>query len=320
MKTNIKNVYEKLDVPLCCYEYETCDFINNSLEIKRSCDKQSFEFLEIELYPNIDKNDFKNICHKISLKLNISGLTILELPLRFIMSLHEYEIVDNKLYLTIPFEMFYDDLILICLQYVCVNVLLCNAENIISSCKLILKKTYVDSPERSNFYNQSSTAVGINTSVQILSSVELNFKKLRNEFSCDLKYGLYKGFFIESDSVDEINEIKLIDNKENIIRNYNTFLIKKKCIKISQNLLYFPMNIDKCYKNRNKSDFKGILYIETYECKIFIKFKTMQTKICIYKLNANILNYQGGYCNLLLSPFFYENICETYDEHDNLIV
>lgn len=80
------------------------------------------------------------------------------------------------------------------------------------------------------------------------------------------------------------------------------------------------MNINKCYKNRNKSDFEGILYIDTYECKIFIKFKTMQSKICIYNLNENILNYQGGFCDLLLSPFCYENICETYDENDNLIV
>ena len=143
------------------------------------------------------------------------------------MSLQEYEIVDNKFYLTIPFEMFYNNLILICLQYVRVNFLLFNAENIISSCKLILKKTYINSPERSDLFNQSLTTVGINTFVQNLSSIEFNFKKLRNEFSCDLKYGLYKGFFIESECINEINEIKLIDNKENVIRIYDTFLIKK---------------------------------------------------------------------------------------------
>lgn len=317
---NIDKVYKKFNIPLYVYEYDTCEFINNSLNIERNSDKQCFEFLEIELNPNIDVSDFKNIFHKISLILKIGDVKIIDLPFRFMMSLQTYEIVDNKFYLSIPFEMFCDDIILICcLKHCLVNISLLNAENIFLSCKLILKKTYINTPERSDLYNQSMT-VGIKTFVQNLSLVELNFKNSRNEFSCDLECGLYKGFFIESECIDEINEIKLIDNKENTIRIYNSFLIKKKCIKISQNLLYFPMNLNKSYKNRNNSDFEGILTICNYDyrCKLFVKFNTIQSKICIYKLNVNILNYHKGFCGLDL--LYFDNIYENYDENDNLIV
>ena len=69
----------------------------------RNCDTKFPEYLEIELNPNIDRNNFKNICHKVCLEMKTGGSRILNIPLRFMMHLKNYEICDNKFYISILF-------------------------------------------------------------------------------------------------------------------------------------------------------------------------------------------------------------------------
>ena len=80
--------YTYLNIPQnFAIEYFTEYFTNNSLEMQRDCDAKCPEYLEIELNPNIDRINFKNICHKICLEMKIGGSIIFNIPLRFMMLL-----------------------------------------------------------------------------------------------------------------------------------------------------------------------------------------------------------------------------------------
>jgi hypothetical protein len=300
-----------------CSEFETYEFINNSLTISRDCDKKNFEFLEIELNPNIDKNNFKNICDKILLKIKICEKELFVIPLRFMMLLNEFEFFDNKFYISIQFEMFCDDLKMICLQYEPVIFTLSNTENNFESCKMITKNTYIHSPERKLWMDEIvKTKHNFYSLIQNMTSIELNCKNPTNIFLSSLENGLYRGFFIECSNIDEIIEIKLVVSTQPLtIRNFNQFMIKMKCVKINQNLLYFPINTNKpLYKNRNMSDFGGILSVKSdNEYKLSIKFNKLQSKICIYKLKLNVLSYSFGFSDLKFRHDSSYTI-KTYDE------
>ena len=60
------------------------------------------------------------------------------------MNLKEYEIYDNTFYITIPFEMFCDDIRLAALQFHDTVFRLTNTENNFRSCKLISKGVFYD--------------------------------------------------------------------------------------------------------------------------------------------------------------------------------
>jgi len=271
-------------------EYFTEDFVNDSLIMQRSCDTKSPEYLEIELNPNIDRNNFKNICHKVCLEMEIGGQRILNIPLRFMMYLKNYEICDNKFYISIPFQMFCDDIKLICLQFHEVRFKLTNTENNFTSCKLISKGIYYDNPIRREMAENHHEHI-----IQQLASTEINCLNPRNEFIYNMPFdGIHKGFFIECENVDEINEIKL--NLNIHLRTfYNRFLVRTKCIKINQHLLYFPLNYDKSYTDRTREGFEGSLNLSRIDVsKLSIKLDNLQSKICIYGLGSNILRYMSG--------------------------
>lgn len=271
-------------------DYFTENFQNNILTMEKDCDFKCPEYLEIELNPNIDRNNFKNICHKVCLEMEIGGSRILNIPLRFMMHLKDYEICDNKFYISIPFQMFCDDIKLICLPYHEVRFRLKNTENNFMSCKLISKGIYYDDPIRRRMAQNHHEHI-----IQQLASTEINCLNPRNEFIYNMPFdGIHKGFFIECENVDEINEIKL--NLNTHLRTfYNRFLVRTKCIKINQHLLYFPLNYDKSYTDRTSEGFEGSLNLSRIDVvKISIKLDDVQSKICIYGLGSNMLRYMSG--------------------------
>jgi hypothetical protein len=281
-------------------EYFTEEFINNSLIIQRNCDARCPEFLEIDLSPNINDEDLNSVFHKVCFELQIGGQTILSIPLRFMMKLNQCQICDNKYYIKIPFEMFFDDIKLISLQYHEVRVNLTNIDNNFGTFKLISKGVFYDTPVRRSMALNSHESI-----IQQLSSIEIESRNERNEFGIYTNFeGINKGFFIESENVDEINELKIRFNSQERV-NYNRFLVRTKCIKINQSLLYFPFNFDKSYRDRTHESFEGSPNLSRLDiCLLNIKFDNQQSKICIYGLNANILKIQSGMAGL---SFIYEN-------------
>jgi hypothetical protein len=293
-------------------EYFTHEFSNNILTMERVCDVNCPEYLEIELNPNIDRNNFKNICHKVCFEMEIGGSRILYIPLRFMMHLKDYEICDNKFYISIPFQMFCDNIKLINLQFQDVKFKLTNTENNFALCKLISKGIYYDLQNRREIAHGNHDNI-----VQQLASTEITYSNERNEFMYRIPFtSIHKGFFIESENVDEINEIKLKLN-QHIRTNYNRFLVRTKCVKINQHLLYFPLNYDKSYTDRTIEGFEGSLNLSRIDSsKLYIKLDNPQSKICIYGLGSNMLKYTNNMCGLSHYSYTDHNY-EEYNEESN---
>lgn len=291
-------------------DYFTENFVNDSLTMESNCDTKSPEYLEIELNPNIDRNNFNNICHKVCLEMEIGRQSIFTIPLRFMMYLKNYEICDNKFYISIHFQMFCDDIKLICLQYHEVRFKLTNTENNFTSCNLISKGIYYDSPIRRTIMSLRNHG----HIIQTLASTEISCPNQRNEFKYRMPFdSIHKGFFIECENVDEINEIKLqLNNNDRMF--YNRFLVRTKCVKINQQLLYFPLNYDKSYTDRTSVGFEGSLNLNRIGSSILnIKLDNLQSKICIYGLGSNILRYNSGMAGL---EYSFSSSSHDYEEYN----
>jgi hypothetical protein len=309
----VANGYENTTLnipPTLSTEYFTHEFSNNTLIMLRHCDTKCPEYLEIELNPNIDRNNFKNVCHKVCFEMEIGGQIILSIPLRFMMHLKDYEICDNKFYVSIPFKMFCDDIKAICLGFHQLIFKLTNTENNFMSCKLITKGIYYDAQIRREMANNSHQHI-----IQQLASTELTCSNdRRNEFMYRMQFtSIHKGFFIESENVDEINEIKLQLNGHDR-SHYNRFLVRTKCVKINQQLLYFPLNYDKSYTDRTTQGFEGSLNLSRIDlAKLYIKLDNPQSKICIYGLGSNMLRYSSGMGGLAFDSG-NRHVYEEYNE------
>ena len=289
-------------------EYFTEDFVNNSFNMKKSCDTKLPEYLEIELLPNINIYMFKTICHKVCFEMTIGGSKILSIPLRFMIHHKNYEICDNKIYVTIPFELFCNDIKLICLQFHEVRFTLTNIENVFKFCKLISKGIFYDSEIRSQMSKNQHDEI-----IQQLASIEITSPNPKNEFKYVIPFkGIHKGFYIECENIDKINEISLNLNHLNKLI-YNYFFVKTKCVKISQQLLYLPFNFDKLCQDRLPTGFEGSINLSRVDSVVLnIKLYTLNYKICLYGLSSNILRTCSNMGGL---AFFYENNNHYYCDY-----
>ena len=151
--------------------------------------------------------------------------------------------------------------------------------------------------------------------IQTLESTEITCPNQRNEFRYRMMFGnIHKGFFIECENVDEINEIRLQLNGQDRTY-YNRFLVRTKCIKINQHLLYFPLNYDKSYTDRTREGFEGSLNLSRIDVSnLSIKLDNLQSKICIYGLGSNLLRYNSGMAGLAFGSSSRHNY-EEYNEN-----
>jgi hypothetical protein len=291
-------------------DYITERFTNNVLNMGRNSDTKCPEYLEIELSEHLNIENFKTICHKICLEMRIGGQDILSIPLRFMMHLKDYECYDNKYYIKIPFEMFCDDIRIISLQYHEVEFKLTNTENNFASCNLISKGKYLDTQERIEM-----TQIHYENIIQCLNSDEIYSLESRNEFKYIIPFGsIHKGFFIETENSDEINNINILLNGLERL-NYNRFLVRTKCIKINQHLLYLPLNYEKSYKDRTPNSFQGSLNLSrVHRTEININLDCQQSKICIYGLGSNILKIMSGMGRLQFTNNLFGHHFSEYND------
>lgn len=301
--------------------YFTEDFqegqLSNSIALRvrmlRDCDVKIPEYLEFEFPSNYNFDNFKMLIHKVSLDMLIGGQKIFSMPLRFMIHLKNYEICDNKIYISIPFQMFCGEIKIVALSSHDVDFVLTNVENIInifSSFKLISKGIFYDTGRRELVTNLSEEII------QTLASLETTSPIPRNDFKYNIPFdGIHKGFYIECENVDEINEIRLSLARSDRF-HYNRFFVRTKCVKISQQLLYFPMNFDKSHQNRTPEDFEGSLNLSRSDiATLNIKLDTLNTKICVYGLGSNILRTVSGMCGLRYSSSFGFNLYCDYQEN-----
>lgn len=286
------------------------DFSNNILRMAIECDVKVPEYLVIKLNPNIPIKYFKDICHEVCLEMYMSKERILNIPLRFMMHLKEYDICDGDFYISIPFQMFCDDIKLISTNEVMFH--LTNTDDNFVSCKLISKGIYYTSSIRHQIAEGGQEEI-----IKCLASTELTSCVQRDEFIYRMPFGgIHNGFFIETENVDEINKLMLILNN-NCRTNYNRFLVKKKCIKINQHLLYFPLNYDKSYTDRTNEGLQSSLNLSRIDSAfLIIKLDQPNTKICIYGLGVNLLKY-GKSEHKPLDPLWRYKPTDTSLEYKN---
>jgi len=264
-------------------------FENNTLIMNKATNTIIPEYLEIQLAPDINILNFKSICHKICLEMYFDDTKILNIPLRFMWNITPFMIVDKKIYIQIPFELFMDDINLISIDY-SVKFNLLHLTNEFEICNMISKAIYYDE----YLQRKISTEIKLNI-IQILTSTEINYSKnptdeIKYIIKTDFTNGMYKGIFIEASDINEINNIKLKLNGFDRLE-YNKFLIMTKCVKISHKLLYLPFNQDKLYTDRTNTGFEGSINFSIYD-NILLELKfdnPIRERICIYCLGSNLL-------------------------------
>jgi len=298
-------------------------FTNNMLFLSRNFDKIFPEYIVMSLINGETLLESLKMCiQNIYINLKIDDTTILNIPFSLLWNLNEPILSGNNLYLKIPFEIFFGCINLVGLYQ---NILLTivNSDNLVNyvtnyslSCK-----TYIGNVE----YRRRNTDVS-NNIVQQLTKLEVyvslnNRDSLSDEFNIRINNfeGYSKGFFIESDNIDELYELKFMLNGQTRT-NYNRFFILNKCVKINNNMIFYPFNSDISYNERTNNSYVGSLNLNRVSNGLLnLKFNTIRTSVKIYSLNLNIYNQRNGVCNLSFHTRTNNRI-EDFNIHNSEII
>ena len=263
--------------------YFTEEFINNVLIIKRECDIKIPKFLEIEITSDVSITDFKTIYNNVCFELiNRDEEIILSIPFRFMIHLNDVELCDGKIYITIPFQLFCNEIKISRYQNAVMRLI--NVITPFASCKLISSGLYYDEIRHNNLVDGYHTEI-----IQQLCSTELTSKHPINEFTYNVLFkGILKGFYIECENVNDIYEITFVSNND-IVYKYERFLIKKLCVTINKQLLYFPMNCNETHDDRSIKGLEAVHNNLLTNDSLNIKFVNLNSTICVYSLLVNIL-------------------------------
>jgi hypothetical protein len=299
------------------YEYHT--FESNGLQpliIRREADLATLEYLELS-FNNPERNNLDDI-KKLVLKMVIGGTLIQQFPLSLLINLNEPIICDGKMYINLCSNILFGDIKLIGLQHhdVIVEFINDNGVTCVSNYGIVSKLTYVDVEERrqiaQNSYEvfiQQISFINImtdsNDTSQTSNIYELNYLPFSH---------ISKGFFIECNNVDNLNNINLKFNQQERF-NLNRFLIRTKCKKINENTLYFPFNYDKEYSDRTINSYEGSPNLSRVEnINLKLTFDTPINNVKIYNLHANIYRQMSGMGGLAYTVELCRN---TYDLRNN---
>jgi hypothetical protein len=267
------------------------------------------EFLEIKFSNDdylTDYNQIYRILNTIHLTVKINGFYVFNIPLKFLLHFNKYEIYEDKFYLDLSFNLFIDTLLIpMSLTHLHPSFELLNINSDIISCGLVIKTIY-SFPPISNIRENV---------FQYISSIQLNNIN-GSYFEHKLPFnGIIKGLFIECENVDDINLLKIILNDQ-IKTSYNTFLIRKNCIKINDKLLYYPFNSYKKYNDLSNISFEGSVNFNKIEnVKLILNFTKNINILTIYALGSNIIKYEENNCNLIFNyDFINKHIIQNYGE------
>jgi hypothetical protein len=288
------------------HEYYKYKSDGQTIEIKRIADIASLEYLEFILcdpYSN-HMSDIKNMM----LNFSIDNTLILQIPLNLLIQLNEPILCDNKMYIQLCFDMFFGDIILNAFtSSTSIKIEFNNTDifQFISSYSIISKLSFYDTIDRRNLAQNPYEGY-----IQQITSYQVNVNLLDESETSDvfdIKSFIFnkitKGFFIECNCVDELNhlEIKLNDNQRMC---FNRFLIKMKCKRISNQMIYFPFNYDMGYQNRTSNSYEGSPNMSRIDkTSILLHFDKPIQNIQIYALHLTSFLQQQGKFNCYLNIY-----------------
>ncbi len=306
------------------HEYHTYESEGlQPITIDRLADTVTLEYLELRFTdPNRTsiENNLTNI-KKLIVDMEIGDVVIQQFPLSLLINLNEPIICDGKMYINLCFEMLFGILALKALCYYDVKVKIRNNNLVscISNYGIVSKLTNYD--WESQFHIQRTVFYRL---IQQISFVEVktdlnDVNKASNIYDMDyLPFSnISKGFFIECNNVDYLNEINLKFNDQDRF-NLNRFLVRTKCKKINQNLLYFPFNNDMNFSDIRPESYQGAPNLSNIDkVKLKLTFDLPINNVKIYSLEANIYRQMSGMANCARC----EQLCsDTYDLQNNRLV
>jgi phage FluMu protein Com len=298
------------------YEYDTFDNINNSshgplfgedtsqIKITYVADMLVPEYFEFTMkndviINNSSRAEFITELKKSTIKFYLGGSygNYINFPLNLIINLNEPTYCDNKIYIKTCFNLFFGDLPLIAMtsEYHLLCFSLNNYNNLsqfIEKFGVLCELHYLDTEERRALaFNK------LNILYQELSWIEFKMTNIRtnnNKYKFNIGFeSVSKGFFIESDGINNLTEIAIHfevpgNSQERIF--LNKFLIQQKCVKISENMIYFPFNSRKSYTEISVESFEGgTNFSRIDDPKLLLKFSEPINNIKIYNVGSNLL-------------------------------
>jgi len=291
-RVNSTNIYGSRNIDTnVAVDFKTYNFENSKLTLSRNADKLIPEYLILNLQDNnITLETIHNYAQNMYINLKIGTQTLLNIPLSILWNLKEPEIFDDKLYLQIPFEMFFGNIHIFGLQFweVSFNIINhTNLANYVSSYSLLCKTYIGDSRYRRNSIDTSNCCIQQISSLEVKVSLD-NPENVSNEFKIitNMFPGFSKGFLIESSNINELNYIQFYIN--DLIRiSYNKFMIRNKCQRVNDTLIFLPFNPDISYSERSFNSFIGSIHLSEAQSYLKLNFDTPRNVVKIYSINMN---------------------------------
>jgi hypothetical protein len=264
-------------------------------------------------------DSLKSIVSNMTLIFKVNSTILLKIPLQLLWNLKMPKIIGHKLYLSLPFEIFFGEINMFQIIQNDITFRLVPITDVEDSCITnynLLCKTFLAHNSVINYYRDLSDNV-----IQQISSVSVsvNFNdplETSNEFRIrtTIFSGFIKGFFIETEQIDELYEIQFFIN--NFVRiNYDIYLIQEKCVKISENMIYIPFNNECLYNSKSFISYIGSLNIDRIDYSFLnLKFLTQKQNVKVYALNMNV--YSNTNNNLTLRHNYSINhLIEDFNFH-----
>jgi hypothetical protein len=285
--------------------YTKFEFQNNLITIGRFNNfetKITPECLIFNIANNSGANNLDRLKHFICpLKLHfcIGTNEILKIPLSFLWNLKEPIIIGHKLYLSIPFSLFFGDIHLCGLlqQSITFSLENFNEDEIqyVTGYHLLCKTFLVHARDEARYMDSSNNLIQQISSIHVKVDMD-NQGAQSNEFriSTNMFRGLIKGFFIEANLINCLDEIQFYMN-DRIRVDYDKYMIENVCVKINERMIYMPFNNNISYDNRGYNCYAGSINIDRIDNSfINLKFNGLRQQVRIHALSINMYDQRGG--------------------------
>ena len=299
--------------------YPIYTFNYDKLIINRNVDIIIPEFLIFDLiHDNVQISDICKYIKNVIIQFYIGNQEIIDFPLSLLWNLNEPLINEDKLYIKFPFFDFFGDIYIQGLEVRFYIENFNHLANYTNNCSLSCK-TYIYGYNRyldpsNNIIIQQLSSIDVEEQPNTRQETNTTQENQLNEFVINTNElnGFIKGFFIESENIDELSELKFLLNG-NLRSDYNSFLIKNKCNKCSENMIFFPLN-DSLFHERKYNSYQGGLNLtSSIDSILHLKFRTPRVRVKIYTLNVNHYTQRNGSFQL------HENITMTHLKKNNII-
>jgi hypothetical protein len=296
------------------YNIPTTNTVDSStITLGRYCDIVMPECLEFIMNANYSREEFLTELKKTTLTLKIASEPEIQFPLNLLINLSEPTYCDNKIYVKTHFETFFGNIPHLAIQYNLVQISLSNFINLsqfIERFGLMCKLTFLDTEERHNMAQNDFKRV-----FQELSWIEFNMRNIiidNNIYNFHTNFeSVSKGFFIECNNINNLSEIQLLVQDSTVRFCLNKFLIQTKCVKINENMLYFPFNADKSYTDTSTESYEGgINFSRIDNPRLILKFTEPINNIKIYNVGSKIFEKFEGTIQICDSNPFQSGIID----------